>query len=262
MTFMYVNGQLHWSTRTPTKRGFFNPPRSLIGNTSMNEPSTAMGRKELRAHERRMDADRVHLQPGILVVFQRKPYRIIETRELPLDLWGEKFEKKFANAVSDWERFGKPRGRDKPEKATWRDRPVSVVLTPAKTPQAEPIHLRVHASYCWDVLPEHHAVCVACGELPPCQHEIDEAHVQSAMDETEELISVQPGCCLGCTEPLTSRMKAVRFPGPNLWRPDLGENSAVFHARQECSGAAARYRRQWEATGQREEQQELPMGDV
>jgi hypothetical protein len=57
-------------------------------------------------------------------------------------------------------------------------------------------------------------------------------------------------------------MKAVRFPGPNLWRPDLGDGSAVFHDRKECSHDVSRYRGQWEAAGNAPAQAELPMEEA
>ena len=264
MSFTYINGSLYWKTRTPTKNGYVDDRPAWAGSVFGSEASTAMRRKEQRAYDRQRDAHRVTLRSGMLVIFDRKPYRIVEIREIPPDLWGEEWHERFEAAVADWERYPNPLQRQRwprPELATWRDRPVSVVLRPDKQPQAQPIHLRGRASQQWDVLPEHYAVCNACGELPPCQHEIDEDRIERTMDRTEELMAIQPGCCLGCTEPITSRMKAVRFPGPNLWRPDLGPDSAVFHARQECSGAADSYRKQWEEKGHAEAQPELPVDD-
>jgi hypothetical protein len=226
-----------------------------------DKASTAHRRMERRSYERQFDQERVQLAPNVLVIFDRKAYRIVETREIPEDLWDEEFEKAFEDACEAWSLT--PRNWPRPEKATWHDRPVMVVVRPEGQPEAKPIHLLAAASYQWDVLPEHYAVCRSCGELPPCQHEIDENNVAAAMDRAEDLMAIQPGCCLGCTEPITHRMKAVRFPGPNLWRPDLGDNSAVFHARSECADDVERYRRQWEKNRdvpQQPEQAELPLG--
>jgi hypothetical protein len=114
----------------------------------------------------------------------------------------------------------------------------------------------------WAVLPEHYAVCVACGELPPCSHEISERAIDRVVAHSEELMHLKPGCCMGCSEPITSRMQATRFPGPNLWRPDFGDDSAVFHARKECADDVTRYREQWQAKGGVEVQAMLPDGEA
>jgi hypothetical protein len=152
-------------------------------------------------------------------------------------------------------------GRDmgeQPERATWEHRPVVLVVQPADQPKAKPQHYAVRASRSFYVLPEHYSVCRLCNEIPPCTHETNEAMVEHEMANTQRLMDIRPGCCLGCGDPITSRMKAVRFPGPNLWRPDWGNDSAVFHARQDCEDSVAFYRQQWEAKGHAEMQPELP----
>lgn len=245
----------YWRTRTPTKKGTAQVPTTRLHR--IGEASTAKRRQEDRIHDRRFLGSLVQLEPGMLVVWERKPYRIIEVREKPEDLWGDQYEEGFARAVLAWETADPKRRGERPERATWSYRPVNVVIVPAQQPAAEPLHLKGPASKRWDVLPEHYAVCVACGELPPCSHEISEERIDREVERSEELMIVAPGCCLGCGEPITSRMKAVRFPGPNLWRPDFGHDSAVFHARQECSSDVARYRKQWQAKGNAEPQPSL-----
>ena len=253
-----INGREYWKTRTPTKTGYAVPfPR--FGPSRYGEASTAQRRRDDRISDRIRDERIVILQPDTLVVFQRAPYRVVEVREIPPDLWGEKLQKAYEDELTRWD--ARPWG-DRPTLETWRDRPVSVVLRPDKQPQAKPIHLRGRASFNWDVLPEHYAVCNACGELPPCQHELTEDKVRAQMVLTEELMAIPAGHCLSCGEAITSRMQAVRFPGPNLWRPDLGDASAVFHARKECSHDASRYRTQWEAAGNIDAQTELPLEGV
>lgn len=39
-----------------------------------------------------------------------------------------------------------------------------------------------------------------------------------------------------------ARQRSIRIAGPNLWRPDLADNSVVFHARRECEEIADEYR--------------------
>ncbi|MDX2996394.1 hypothetical protein PV382_18010 [Streptomyces scabiei] len=204
---------------------------------------------------------RIH--PGTIIVWSdRKAYRVLEVTERPLDLWPEHF-------MTEWKRFTKEWveqvvvGRDlgeQPERATWEHRPLVLVIQPADRPKAKPEHYAVRASRPFYVLPEHYSVCRLCNEIPPCTHATNEAMVDHEMANTERLMAIPAGHCLGCGERITSRMKAVRFPGPNLWRPDWGNDSAVFHARSsdDCAIPADSYRRQWEAKGHAEMQPELP----
>lgn len=245
----------YWTPRTVTKHGGIHPPRTELNR--IGEPSSAIRRHEQRIHDRQILSNYVQLAPGILVVYDRQPWRVVEVAERPLDLWGAKYEERFAADVKAWERWG---NGDKPERATWRSRPVAVVLVPDGEPTAKPLHLIGPAHHSWQVLPEHYAICKACGELPPCSHELAEREADAQMARTEVLMEIPAGHCLGCGEPITHRQKAVRFPGPNLWRPDLGD-TARFHARQECSAAVDQYRQQWEAKGGEDPQAALPFED-
>lgn len=263
-----INGREYWSTRNPTRPGFAVrfPPRT--NPRRYGQSSTAQRRRDDRISDRMMDDRIVTLEPGTLVVFQRAAYRIVEVREIPPDLWGDNWHKDFADELARWEAdqldahpMDRRRRGDQPTFETWRDRPVSVVLRPDASPEAKPQHLRGRASFKWDVLAEHYAVCRACGELPPCSHELTEDKVRAQMILTEELMDIPAGHCLSCGEGITARMNAVRFPGPNLWRPDLGDASAVFHERKECAHDVRRYRRQWEAAGNAEPQAQLPLAE-
>ncbi len=233
-----------WYVRQPTKHGGLHPPRTSVRR--IGEHSSAMRRQEQLIADKQILANYVQLKPGVLVIWDRRPHRIIELAERPLDLWGEKHEMRYAAALDYWDRY--PRG-DRPEKATWDGRPYVFVLQPDGKPQEKPLHLIGPANHSWDVLPEHYAICSACGELPPCQHEVNEQEADRQAARADVVMDIPPGHCLGCGEFVTRRQQAARFPGPNLWRPDMPEHSAVFHARQECSGEVERYRRQWEERG-------------
>lgn len=252
-----MTGRDYRQTWNPTKTGRAEPPPTQLNR--IGEPSSAKRRQQDRIYERQVLSGIVQLAPGVLVVHNRKPWRVLEVRERPVELWGERWEQLFEAAVQLWERY--PRG-ERPEKATWYRRPIVVVLVPDGKPNAKPVHLCGPASHDWPVLPEHYAVCRVCGELPPCPEELADQAVERQMARTEELMAIPAGHCLGCGEAITSRMKAVRFPGPNLWRPDLGESSAVFHARAECSDDVRRYREQWLAVGGEPVQPELPVEDA
>ncbi|MFE1192888.1 hypothetical protein ACFW6E_08815 [Streptomyces olivaceoviridis] len=234
-----------WYVSQPTKRGGIHPPRTSINR--IGEHSSAMRRHEQRIHDKQILANYVQLKPDVLVVWNRAPHRIVELAERPLDLWGEKHEQRYATALEHWEIGGKH--GERPEKATWSGRPYVFVLQPDGKPHEKPLHLIGPANYSWDVLPEHYAICAACGELPPCRHELAERDADQQAARAEVLMEIPPGHCLACGEFITSRQQATRFPGLNLWRPDLPENSAVFHARNECSTPREQYREQWEARG-------------
>ncbi|HTE57035.1 MAG TPA: hypothetical protein VK698_39550 [Kofleriaceae bacterium] len=241
-----------WYVGQPTKRGGVHPPRTKTNR--YGEHSSAMRRQEQRIHDKEFLANYVQLKPGILVVWDGQPYRVVELAERPLDLWGDKHEERFKEALTYWERY--PRG-DRPEKLTWTGRPYAFILAPDGRPQEKPLHLIGPADHSWDVLPEHYAICSACGELPPCHDELAEREGDRQAARADVLMDIAPGHCLGCGEYVNARQKAARFPGPNLWRPDLPENSAVFHARQECSDEVDRYRTQWEARGNNNPQSSL-----
>jgi len=241
-----------WYVGQPTKRGGVHPPRTSINR--IGGPSSAIRRQGQRIDDKQILANYVQLKPGVIVVWERQPYHVLSVDERPEDLWGDHYEERFANEVATWERW--QRG-DKPERATWRERPFAIRLVPVADPKASPLHLIAPGGHSWDVLPEHYSVCIACGELPPCTHEQAEREADRIAARNDALMDIPPGHCLGCGEYVTARQNAARFPGPNLWRPDLPENSAVFHARQECSGEVDRYRRQWEARGNTDTQPSL-----
>lgn len=93
----------------------------------------------------------------------------------------------------------------------------------------------------WRVLPEHFSVCRICSELPPCRHTQREELLGHQQDQLREVLDLQPGTCLGCRTPITPRQKTITFAGPNLIRPDFGDDSAVFHARQSCREKVEHY---------------------
>jgi hypothetical protein len=238
---------VRWRSRTPVRRGHFDKPnwKPRSENRIGNGPSTVEGRVSEKLYDEQYRNDNPHLQPGMLVIRDRTPYRIVETREYPADLWPQNYQDEWDKQFGWW--LNDPRDRPQPDKATWRDRPVVVVLTPDGGDKEQ--HLLYPASRVWDVLPEHYAVCRSCGELPPCREEEIDKATGRQMAETLRLMAIQPGACMGCGETISGRQKSVAFPGPNLWRPDLADGTVRFHARQECDDWVRRYRKQWEAAG-------------
>lgn len=216
------------------------------------------------------------VEVGSIVVLQRQAWRVLEIREKPEDLWPANYEKAWQAVVSRWiaheasraagetTSWGAPlKAQPEPVRSEWFYRPVNVVLQLVDRPKSKPRHIVTAPAFEWQVLPEHFVVCRLCHELPPCRHVETEATVNRAMADTERLMAIPRGACLGCGETITSRMKAVRFPGPNLWRPDWGKDSAVFHARrrEECSNGAWKYEQQWKEQGLHVLNPRLPEGE-
>ncbi|MEU4296386.1 hypothetical protein [Kitasatospora aureofaciens] len=250
----------HWRSRTPTRSGHVDPLnwRPMSEVRIGNGPSTVEGRLREAEYDRRRREHNVQLQPGTLVIHDRAPYRVVEVREHPHDLWPEKFEHYWQLHHDLW--AANPGNRPEPTRAAWRDRPVVVVLAPDGGGKER--HLVGPASHDWPVLPEHYAVCRSCGELPPCREEELDAAVGAQLALSGRLLSIPAGNCMGCGEGISSRQKSVRFPGPNLWRPDLPEGTARVHARKECSDWVDRYQAQRKAQGAPVgvEQPALPLG--
>lgn len=172
-----------------------------------------------------------------LVIWERRAHQVIETRERDLTDWPEQYREQWVE-------------RGMPEATTWSARPFVVVVRPDDDPTAKPQHLLCPANHMWHTLPEHYAICRLCGEIPPCRHVHNEAIAKRAGERFEKEMAILPGCCHACREPITRRQKSVRFTGPNLIRPDLGDDSAIFHLRSKCHGSVRRYDERWaQATG-------------
>ncbi|MDX3343472.1 hypothetical protein PV409_36545 [Streptomyces sp. ME02-6979.5a] len=201
---------------------------------------------------------------GSIIVLEREPWRVLEIKEKPEDLWPAQYEEAWQRTFTEWveyeagratgelDSWGLPRKeRPEPIRAEWSYRPINLVIQPVDSPKAKPRHIVVPVSYDWQTLPEHFTICRLCKELPPCRHVEMERTISAEVDKADRLMAIPRGACLGCGETITSRMKATRFPGPNLWRPDWGTDSAVFHARRqvECSNGVWRYEKQWREQG-------------
>ncbi|MGW4270768.1 hypothetical protein ACWEGQ_00020 [Streptomyces seoulensis] len=174
------------------------------------------------------------LGPGVLVVVERKPYRVLEVREVAHANWPEKYR-------ATWVEHGMP------DPDTWSYRPRIIVLRPEDSPDAKPIHAQGPNNYYWHTLPEHYPICRLCKEIPPCRHVHTERIMQRATEKMDQEMALMPGVCHGCREPISKRQKHFTFPGPNLIRPDLGDNTAAFHTRRDCYSALDSYDKRWAA---------------
>ncbi|WP_431679493.1 hypothetical protein [Kitasatospora sp. KL5] len=204
--------------------------------------------------EHRDDKVFQRLQTGQTVVLDRQPWLVLEINEYPYFQWPEPYQKSWREHVELWRHsenlHGAHRTTTPPDRANFYKRPVILALRNENLPRSAPKHWCAPASHDWHVLPEHYAVCRACGELPPCrngEHRWDGGPRRDDHNGSIPLI-VPIGCCMGCAELIKPRMRAITFPGPNLWYPELGDGSAAFHTRTSCSDQVDRYRREWENT--------------
>lgn len=88
------------------------------------------------------------------------------------------------------------------------------------------------------VLPEHYAVCVRCGQVPPCA-EVWTERVSQAHVKHQERFELE-GVCPACREPVTDRQRSHRFE-LNVHVP-LGP-PVTFHMRKKCWPSAVAYDR-------------------
>ncbi|MCT9005416.1 hypothetical protein [Streptomyces rhizosphaerihabitans] len=201
------------------------------------------------------DGTYLRLRAGSIVVLDRQAWRVLEINDYTGAWWPESYEKAWGDHVELWwhanelRRANNQADKPAPERAEFYKRPVVLVLRSENLPRSTPKHWCAPASHDWQVLPEHYAVCRACGELPPCHH--GEYRWEGGPRQPEQNggipLMVPEGCCMGCAEPIKPRGRTVQFPGPNLWYPDLGENTAVFHTRTACADQVDCYRMQWQA---------------
>jgi len=197
----------------------------------------------------------LRLRSGHVVVFDRQPWRILEINEYRDHPWPLSYEQAWREHLELWrhsEDLRRMNGRVNalpPDRADFYKRPVILVLRNENFPRSAPKHWCAPIGHNWQVLPEHYAVCRTCGELPPCHNGEYRGEIGPRMAAQSEggALCVPAGCCIGCAEPIKPRMRTVRFPGPNLWYPDLGEGSAIFHARAACADQVECYRLQWKA---------------
>ena len=190
-------------------------------------------RTEWRPEQRGPGGTPTHLlTPGTLVVWERAPYRVLEINERDPHDWPEKYTER-------WLEHGCP------DPATWSERPLVLIVRHEPEPDAKPVHLLARASHWWTTLPEHYSVCRLCGELPPCREVHTETVMADAAQKMDAVMSILPGCCHACREPVTRRQKTIRFEGANLIRPDLPDGSAIFHLRESCHYSAQRYDARW-----------------
>jgi hypothetical protein len=88
-------------------------------------------------------------------------------------------------------------------------------------------------------------LCSCHGEPWPCLEADQQAQAEKELKRAEKVLSLLPGFCPACEEPVTRRQQAITFGGPNVRNP-LAEGP-TFHLRRKCYRAAADYEELWVA---------------
>lgn len=176
------------------------------------------------------------LEPGTLIVKQRRPFRITAISEINYANWPQEYTDAFLASTHE-------------DPDTWSYRPRRITGhwedQPAPEPGKDRLGLIANDAVSFDVLPEHYSVCRQCGELPPCAEIHNQGVVERAMATMDKAMAILPGFCHACCQPVTRRQRSIRFPGANLIRPDLPDNTALFHLRNECWSHADAYDQRW-----------------
>lgn len=200
-------------------------------------------------------------EPGTLLANDRQLWRVIAIHERDPINWDDDERKRMAwalesrdrtrrrmAAASKSERFGEASERlvtwdGRPE--TWPNRPRGLEVQPVSGGKRRHLRWPLRRPEAWHQVDEHHAVCASCGELYPCRERDAAREAAHQMRRVEELMSVGPGCCWHCREPITSRQVARTFAGENLLLP--GAPPPAFHARWTggCRQAADSYEKRW-----------------
>lgn len=176
------------------------------------------------------------IRPNTVVAWNYKPLLIVRTEEIHFANWPDSY-------LTTWTEAGEP----VPE--TWDARPLYIHHRADRT--NDPVKLgKAPASWTYLVLPKHYAVCSHCGELPPCQEVFLDRVMAVESKRMDFEMRLMHGMCHACGDRVTPREHSVLFPGDNLIRPDLGTNTAVFHARRHCLPITLAYQDRWMAAAE------------
>jgi hypothetical protein len=177
---------------------------------------------------------------GSLIALERVAWRVVAIREIAPANYTDDESAQWGLAD-----FADP----------WAYAPFVLVLAPHGPGKHEGLksdkrrHLRFPASYgrAWQHLDEHYTVCWQCHEIPPCLAHEQAVTAAAEMRKLEYQLSLLPGTCSSCAEPITSRQRTITFPGMNLLSPT--SDAPVFHLRRQCRPRAAEYENLWVEAG-------------
>lgn len=166
---------------------------------------------------------------GALIGIDHKVWRVARIEPLNPGDWSERAREMWiAQGMAD----------------PWRSAPFRVLATKPDGGREHGMVLEPWHYMTWRILPEDYAVCARCGEPAPCREYEQRIQAEKEMAAAEKEMELPPGCCPACREPISTRQKTHRFPGPNLLNP-LGAPDVEFHTRSQCRHGAAQYEKQW-----------------
>lgn len=154
--------------------------------------------------------------------------------------------------VSDVEPTPVEQGRIDAYLPTYRDqyRPYRITLRRLHGPahgrenSAQDVTFRVGTDAYFAIYPNGRVpLCSCCGHPFPCLEADQQEWAANEMAKAEREMSLMPGCCPACGEPVTSRQRSITFGGPNVRNP-LAEGP-TFHLRSKCRYSAAQYEEAW-----------------
>jgi hypothetical protein len=106
------------------------------------------------------------------------------------------------------------------------------------------LRVRAAAYHPFPEYPNGRVPLCSCHSHPwPCLEADQQKQAAKELREAEREMSLLPGCCPACQEPVTSRQRSITFGGPNVRNP-LAEGP-TFHLRSKCYGSAGRYEEAW-----------------
>ncbi len=170
-------------------------------------------------------------EPGQIMAWNYRAWRIVAVNEVPRDLWTAEDERLFV-------RYSQHRSVV----------PISVVLRPPQIVSEDPrardhdVHVRAYTNHttCAIWPDEHYPVCGTCQEPLPCKETRIRREVDREMGRIARYDTA--GVCPACTETVTHRQKQITFD-ENLVLP--GGPAVTFHLRGQCHDSALNYEKIW-----------------
>jgi hypothetical protein len=110
------------------------------------------------------------LAEGSLIEVDRALWRVTGIRDVPVAEWDDRDREHYELHTTARRRAGQAGGP--PDPGAWSLRPVWIAIAPAgggpgRRLRCQPYAFRFATA---NVIPAHHPVCAACGELYPCRH--------------------------------------------------------------------------------------------
>ena len=173
---------------------------------------------------------------GALWPHEHRVYRVVQTQEIPEELWDARASQYLEALAPEWRRKLNPfrmvvRPVETPTTGDPRDRDADLV-----------VGVQPWVSTLAFYPDEHYPICATCYEPLPCREQM--AEVVAAGSARRMGRYETPGICPSCAEPVTARQESRTF-ADNL--EVIGGPPVTFHLRRKCRGSAVQYETRWVA---------------